>query len=144
MSTLLSDADNRCDEKCYDAAGAECNCICGGANHGVGYESAARQSSIFSAHVTISKAKFYEDERRARSREIDFGVWWRDGSNLPTYRVSWIETTGEIYAIEQGTKNAHVEILGVITNETEVESRLEGWTQACGRINSLSWVRRRI
>ena len=26
----------RCDEKCYNAKGTECHCICGGANHGVG------------------------------------------------------------------------------------------------------------
>jgi len=26
----------RCDAKCYDAKTPRCDCICGGANHGVG------------------------------------------------------------------------------------------------------------
>ena len=26
----------RCDAKCYDATGADCDCICGGKNHGAG------------------------------------------------------------------------------------------------------------
>ena len=26
----------RCDAKCYDATGPDCECICGGMNHGVG------------------------------------------------------------------------------------------------------------
>ena len=26
----------RCDANCYNAQGPDCNCICGGANHGVG------------------------------------------------------------------------------------------------------------
>jgi hypothetical protein len=30
-----------CNEQCYNAKSAECNCICGGKNHGVG-EQAAR------------------------------------------------------------------------------------------------------
>lgn len=26
----------RCDAQCYDAGRVECNCVCGGANHGAG------------------------------------------------------------------------------------------------------------
>lgn len=40
---------------------------------------------------------FYDlDERRRRSREIDYGVWWRWHDEL--YRVSWVEATGELIA----------------------------------------------
>ena len=28
----------RCDAKCYDAQSADCDCICGGTNHGAGLE----------------------------------------------------------------------------------------------------------
>jgi hypothetical protein len=30
----------RCDAKCYEAQSAECDCICGGKNHGAGLEQA--------------------------------------------------------------------------------------------------------
>lgn len=41
MTTVIevgnSEGSRRCDAKCYDAKGSECECICGGANHGAGY-----------------------------------------------------------------------------------------------------------
>jgi hypothetical protein len=45
MATLLAAHNSegcigRCDAKCYNAESAECHCICGGANHGVGYKQA--------------------------------------------------------------------------------------------------------
>ena len=36
MSCGNSDGNRRCDARCYDAAGGECDCVCGGANHGRG------------------------------------------------------------------------------------------------------------
>jgi hypothetical protein len=30
----------RCDARCHDAEGPDCDCICGGANHGRGYAGA--------------------------------------------------------------------------------------------------------
>jgi len=35
----------RCDARCYEAAMPECNCICGGANHGVGKQLAMNNTS---------------------------------------------------------------------------------------------------
>lgn len=44
MTTLLqsktSDSDRRCDAKCYDAKAPECDCLCGGKNHGAGLRQA--------------------------------------------------------------------------------------------------------
>ena len=45
MTTLIavynsSGCIGRCDAKCYDAQSADCDCICGGANHGAGQEAA--------------------------------------------------------------------------------------------------------
>jgi hypothetical protein len=31
----------RCDAKCYDAQGPDCDCVCGGMNHGAGIEIAS-------------------------------------------------------------------------------------------------------
>lgn len=41
MVTLITVGNNpegkrRCDAKCYDAMGPECDCVCGGVNHGKG------------------------------------------------------------------------------------------------------------
>ena len=45
MTTLLyvgnsSGCVGRCDAKCYDARTPDCDCICGGKNHGVGRKQA--------------------------------------------------------------------------------------------------------
>ena len=45
MSTLIAvyNSDGcvgRCDAKCHDAHESDCDCICGGSNHGVGRERA--------------------------------------------------------------------------------------------------------
>ena len=44
MTVLLSKkgtwTTRYCNAKCHDAEGEKCECICGGLNHGVGYEQA--------------------------------------------------------------------------------------------------------
>ena len=49
MTTLISWSNSsgeqgRCDAKCYDATGPDCDCICGGRNHGVGQEQAVENT----------------------------------------------------------------------------------------------------
>ena len=34
----------RCDARCYDATGPECNCCCDGMNHGVGRNNAVENT----------------------------------------------------------------------------------------------------
>lgn len=46
MTTLISAYNSegvitgRCDAKCYSATHEDCDCICGGVNHGVGFQKA--------------------------------------------------------------------------------------------------------
>lgn len=45
MTTLIAvynseGCQGRCDAKCYDAKHPECDCICGGKNHGAGQQKA--------------------------------------------------------------------------------------------------------
>ena len=45
MTTLISwssssGAEGRCDARCYNATSPECDCICGGRNHGKGLSKA--------------------------------------------------------------------------------------------------------
>jgi len=36
IASYSSSGNRRCDSRCYDAECAQCDCICGGVNHGVG------------------------------------------------------------------------------------------------------------
>lgn len=46
MTTILKRDKRRCDLNCYAAHGpaSDCECVCGGANHGKGYEAAMKES----------------------------------------------------------------------------------------------------
>lgn len=49
MSTLIAVYNSegcvgRCDAKCYEATGGSCDCICGGRNHGVGRDTAVKNT----------------------------------------------------------------------------------------------------
>lgn len=110
---------------------------------------------------------FADDPRRERSGEADFGVWWREQAAFPVWRVSWVEETGEVYAIclhgggidagrnavavAAGEPTGRVEVLGVIPADLDasvpyahVEAALDGWADQCGKRDSLTWVRQRI
>jgi DNA-directed RNA polymerase subunit RPC12/RpoP len=84
------------------------------------------------------------DLARLSSREIDFGVLWRDGANS-SYRAAWVEQTGELYVVQAGPPSAgggHVEVLGV-TDRPGVEAALEGWQARAREHASIGWIRRR-
>ncbi len=69
MATLLSyhssgGDSGRCDAKCYDATSAQCDCICGGRNHGVG-EARAIEQTVAAARSML------EEHSRKSGRPID-------------------------------------------------------------------------
>ncbi len=69
-----------------------------------------------------------EDPRRSKSAEVDFGVWWRmEGQKWPTWRVSWIEDTGELYAKEQLPDSGRFIIIGTFRTREAVERFMQGW-----------------
>jgi len=45
ISVSCSEGVRTCDAKCYLATGLECDCVCGGRNHGVGW-ARARQNTV--------------------------------------------------------------------------------------------------
>ena len=58
-----SEGTRRCDESCYDAKGPDCDCVCGGRNHGKGLAIAAENTALISkrlveelggAHVAVA------------------------------------------------------------------------------------------
>ena len=51
MTTLIAAYNSdgcigRCDARCHDAVTPVCNCICGGANHGVGEKQAIKNNQM--------------------------------------------------------------------------------------------------
>lgn len=80
--------------------------------------------------ITRNYTEFIKEPTRARSREVDFGVWWSDrigpdgNRKGPFWRVSWLEATGELYAVSMGTK---LVILGTYPDRMEVEKAMRGW-----------------
>lgn len=96
----------------------------------------------------MTNEEFYKDpklgELRQKSRELDFGVWWRKSYEYPPYRVTWVEATGEVIAVKQANHTDLYEVLGVVKTEEEVERKLEGWAEKCGPVNSLDWVKAQL
>ncbi len=75
----------------------------------------------------------YRDWRSQRPKpEVDFGVWWTfQGYPLwHRWRVSWIPSTGELYACQPHT-NYYIE-LATIPNRESVEKVMDGWANPEG------------
>lgn len=97
-------------------------------------------------------AEWYaERTERDLSPECDYGVWWQDGKAFPRYRVSYVQLTGEVYALEGQTQE--VVVLGVVPPDTKeigpkyyatLDKLLDGWEYQCGKPGSLQWVRDRL
>ena len=62
----------------------------------------------------VSLKAFYADRpERDKSPESDYGVHWHaNGRDWPSYRVSYVQATGEVYAVERGA--GPVRVLGVV------------------------------
>lgn len=88
---------------------------------------------------------FAADSRRLVSREVDFGLYWREHDGEPTYRAAWVEDTGELYVVQAGPPQAgggHLEVLA-IGDRASVETALDGWAGRCRQPASLDWLRGR-
>lgn len=121
-------------------------------------------------HSSI-EAFYAEDTRRRRSPERRFGrQWYAGGSTSVTHRVSYVDATGELYAIaNSGADRNKVALLaqlqtspcencdaGVVDGEAcvecggsllsryLVEAALYGWQTAVGTPDSIAWLLERI
>jgi hypothetical protein len=95
-----------------------------------------------------SLAAFYRaDQRRLDSRELDVGLWWREGRDGPLHRAAWVSDTGELYLVRLGPEahgGGRVEVLASIADPECLQRGLEGWRERCGEPFSLAWLRERI
>lgn len=99
--------------------------------------------------------EFYSDnEERRFSGEADYGVWWKSGhEDHSSYRISYVEKTGEIYIVEEGFKNkGFIALLAIVPPDNRegglyyrtLETILEGWADMCGKPNGIEWVKERL
>jgi hypothetical protein len=95
-----------------------------------------------------SLAHFYNaDERRIHSRELDVGLWWREGTDGPLHRAAWVSDTGELYLVRLGPSDEGggvVEVLARLEDRALLDGVLDGWREHCGEPRSLAWLRERI
>jgi hypothetical protein len=107
--------------------------------------------------------QFYSaDERRRRSVEVEFGNNWFDAKGN-RYELSWVEDTGELYAMLELTPEADtwtpfgdievedasvdslvVTVLGTIATRDEVEQLLDGWAGHMVETDGVHWVAERL
>lgn len=86
------------------------------------------------------------DQHRARSRELDVGLWWRERPDGPLHRAAWVSDTGELYLVRLGPTadgGGHVEVLARVADGERLEHALKGWRERCGEPYSLTWLRER-
>lgn len=107
--------------------------------------------------------QFYSaDERRRRSAEVEFGTNWFDAKGS-RYEISWVEDTGELYAMLELTPEADtwtpfgdvevedtavdtlvVTLLGIVPTREAVEQLLEGWADHMSDPDGVHWVAERL
>jgi hypothetical protein len=96
----------------------------------------------------LTLEEFYaSDPQRATIPEVLYGRLWREFAPVPTYRLAWVPTTGELYATELSEPDEAkdpVEVLGVLWSRPQVEACLAGWSERCGGQRSLLWARDQI
>ena len=107
--------------------------------------------------------QFYSaDERRRQSAEVEFGNNWFDilGNR---YELSWIEDTGELYAMLELVPEADswtpfgdvevehvpvdslvVTVLGTVPTRDEIEALLDGWADHMSGPDGVHWVADRL
>lgn len=100
-----------------------------------------RLDRLFSQGYTDLEAFYEDDMRRVYSGEVDFGVQWRGAASFPSYQLSWVVNTGELYLQElRGMSAGRVVVISVIEGRDELEHSLKGWETACGPTGSLQWL----
>jgi len=144
-----------CSHKCWNAKGKVCRCICGGRNHG---NLTISQATIFphfegsfpqliqndSMKIQNGYKQWIETPERKFSREIDFGCWWGlHQRKYPWWRVSWIERTGELYAVNLSNLNEYI-ILDNFKTKEEVEIRMKGYCESFSNMILTRYVKKGI
>ena len=99
------------------------------------------------ARTYLSLGAFYaSDPARRTSRERDVGLFWRSQKG-PTYRAAFVHDTGELYLFQHalgGRGGGSVQLFAERLTERELDVRLAGWEDVCGRKGSYEWLLERM
>ena len=99
------------------------------------------------ARTYLSLGAFYaSDPARRTSRERDVGLFWRSEQG-PTFRAAYVHDTGELYLFQHalgGRGGGSVRLFAERMTEAELDVRLEGWEDVCGRKGSYEWLLERM
>ena len=103
----------------------------------------ARQRAVY----PTLEAYYAADERRLRSEECDYGVHWRLKGWEHRWRVSYVRSTGEIYAVNQGSTIGPVFVMAIIPPDPVADgdrrslfyATLEAFWRA-GRSSAVVWT----
>lgn len=71
----------------------------------------------------------------------DFGYAWREPGDWRTWRLSWDEGSGVLFASRIDGRRDY---LAVVPDATEVRRLLGDWPALCGRAGSLTLLRARL
>jgi len=58
-----------------------------------------------------------------------------------------VEETGELYVVQLGAAReggGHVEVLGSVAPDADLDGMLDGWREMAGREDSLCWLRSQL
>lgn len=94
---------------------------------------------------------FYSaSQARRTSPEADYGMQWTAAGTPGRWRVSYVQHTGEVYAVHLDGNPAQVVILGHVPADTPANPRdiwyhtletiLDGWAEECTKPDSLRWL----
>lgn len=73
--------------------------------------------------ISAGFAAWMQAKHRADSKKIEFGKWWRLETTY--WRVSWLEATNELYAVELGETDRFVLLTRL--DKKEVNELMKKW-----------------
>lgn len=73
--------------------------------------------------IALGYAEWIEQTKRAASKKVEFGAWWRLDATY--WRVAWIEDTGELYAAERKPSDRFVVLSHL--GKKEVNDLMHKW-----------------
>ena len=99
-----------------------------------------------------SLEEFYgADPARRMSGEADYGVHWKIRGWPGAWRVSYIQMTGEVYAVHANTGHSPLFVIATVKPDQPsspqgvyyqtLDRILKGWPEQCSRPGGLEWLR---